>query len=332
MAVEPVCPYCRGMLTVLPGALRCCACQREFPVVAGIPDLRVAPDPWIGLVEDRAKGLAVDTAAAPGFPAALREYWAQTPTTAAADAERHIEQVLRAEERTREWLEAVVAPPARTGAAPEQWLDLGCGTANLACVAPAGVEVTGVDIAFRWLVIARRRLAEHGLTAPLIGGNAESLPFPDQAFHRVIALGTVEQCQNLPALLREVRRVLRPGGRVHLRTANRFSLLAEPHVGLWGVGWLPRTWANGYVRARRPGMSYRHHRLPSASELRRAMESAGFLEVSVEAAALLPTERSLLPAPLRSATPVYQRMRRLPLTAVLFRSIAPLLDATGVSA
>jgi ubiquinone/menaquinone biosynthesis C-methylase UbiE len=294
--------------------------------VAGIPDLRIAPDLWIGMEEDRAKGLAVDATAEPGFEAAVRRYWELTPGTSSARAKSHIDHVLRAESRTREWLERWPSPPRPN----ECWLDLGCGTADLACAAPPGVCITGLDVAFRWLLIARRRLAQCGRSAELVCGNAEALPFSDASFDRVIALGTLEHCADPGRVLGEARRVLRSGGTLRLRTVNRYSALPEPHVGVWGVGYLPRRWADPYVRWR-TGHRYLH-RLLGPGELGRRLRDAGFRTVRVEAAHPLRTEVERQPAPLRATAGIYARLRGAPVAGVMVRWVAPVLEAEASAA
>ncbi|MBI5105225.1 MAG: hypothetical protein HZB46_09635, partial [Solirubrobacterales bacterium] len=73
--------------------------------------------------------------------------------------------------------------------------------------------------------------------------------------------------------------LLRPGGVLFLATPNRFSLGLEPHVRLWGVGWLPRSLAPRYVRAVRHA-PYDHVRLLSGRALRRMLSAPG-LEVDI---------------------------------------------------
>jgi hypothetical protein len=55
---------------------------------------------------------------------------------------------------------------------------------------------------------------------------------------------------------------------MHVNTVNRFSLAREPHVYLWGVGFLPRRWQAPYVRWRRDA-SFENIGLLSYRELRR---------------------------------------------------------------
>ena len=160
--------------------------------------------------------------------------------------------------------------------------------------------------------------------------DAEHLPFAEGMFERVVSVGTIEHCTDADRVLAESRRVLARGGDVHVRTVNRFSLMTEPHVGVWGVGFVPRPMADRYVRWR-GGDGYQHHRPLSSRELRRGLRHAGFGSVHVDAAPLLPTERSRL-GNLQWAAGVYERARRIPGSRTALRWTAPLLEASGVAA
>ena len=59
-AVAFVCPACRGPVAREADAYVCAACPRRYPIVLGIPDFRLRPDPWISIEDDRAKGVALD--------------------------------------------------------------------------------------------------------------------------------------------------------------------------------------------------------------------------------------------------------------------------------
>jgi len=328
--IELVCSRCRGRLEDEHECLVCTACESRYPIVAGIADMRVSPDPWINLEDDRRKALRVlDEAAGLDFAGHVRTYWKLTPTTASEQADRFTEHVLAADVRTLEWLERAPVPQ---GATPVDgvWLDVGCGTAEVAAVAGPDVSVVGVDIAMRWLVVAQKRLEEAGAACHLVCANAEALPFPDGAFANVVALGLIEHCRELDSIAAEARRVLKPAGTVRARTVNRFSMLPEPHVGLWGVGLLPRAWADPYVRWR-SSLSYEHHHPWSAGAIRRALRAAGFTRVRVLAGVTLDADLDRAGRLVRLFTPMYELARKTPVLRRFVTGVAPLLDFVGVA-
>jgi SAM-dependent methyltransferase len=93
-------------------------------------------------------------------------------------------------------------------------LDLGTGTGSLARLfARAGARVTGVDPAAPLLEQARRLDAEAGVGVEYRVGTAEETGLPDRAFD-VVAAGQCWHWFDAPRAAAEVRRLLRPGGRV----------------------------------------------------------------------------------------------------------------------
>jgi ubiquinone/menaquinone biosynthesis C-methylase UbiE len=99
-------------------------------------------------------------------------------------------------------------------------LDLGCGDGRFAeALVRAGAQVTGADVAEAALVRARRRAPDVEYVRIEPHG---SWPFSDQAFDVVWAGEVLEHVADTEAWLREVRRVLAPGGRF---------LATTPHVG-----------------------------------------------------------------------------------------------------
>lgn len=337
-----VCPRCEGALDARDRDHRCRACDAVYPVVAGIPDFRVFPGSWLGLEEDRDKARRLDGMVdGAGLEEAVRTYWSITPSTPREEAERFVEHCLRARSRSEEWLDRLGEDGARGevsggrpaadrgGPAPLPWLDLGCGTADLtAAAAAAGRPTVGVDIALRWLVVARRRPGATAGDARLVCACAEALPFPEGSFGQCLSLGLLAHAEDPGRVMEEAWRVLAPGGRVALRTVNRYTLLPEPHVGVWGVGFVPRRWADAYVRWR-SGRSYRRHRPLSPRELRRAMTAAGFDDVSVEAAPTLDAEARGLSDAGRRLVPLYETARRTPGVRHVARWTAPLLEVRG---
>lgn len=93
-------------------------------------------------------------------------------------------------------------------------LDVACGTGVLTCTAaqrvgPAGV-VVGLDISPEMLAVARRK----PFAIEWVDGRAEALPFPDARFDAVVSQFGMMFFDDRVAALREMRRVLRPGGRL----------------------------------------------------------------------------------------------------------------------
>ena len=101
-------------------------------------------------------------------------------------------------------------------------LELGCGPGRyVALLASLGFQVTGVD-PFpypTWDVIRAARPVEL-----MAGVKAEALPFADASFDHVACLGALLYFQDPAKALAEMRRVMRPGGRLFVRTVNRRNL------------------------------------------------------------------------------------------------------------
>lgn len=101
--------------------------------------------------------------------------------------------------------------------APERLLDVATGTADLAIQAARtfpSAEVVGVDIAEEMLRVGRRKVRRKNLGARvrLDGADAAALPFEDGAFDGALVAFGVRNFEDLGAGLREMHRVLRPGG------------------------------------------------------------------------------------------------------------------------
>jgi ubiquinone/menaquinone biosynthesis C-methylase UbiE len=118
----------------------------------------------------------------------------------------------------RQWAEVVVDA---AGAGPgEPVLDVACGTGVLACAAEQRVgaqgAVVGLDPDEEMLAVARRKSVRIEWT----GGRAESLPFQDASFDRVVSQFGLMFFEDRPAAWREMIRVLRPGGRLALAVCD----------------------------------------------------------------------------------------------------------------
>ncbi|MEX2204614.1 MAG: methyltransferase domain-containing protein [Myxococcota bacterium] len=100
-------------------------------------------------------------------------------------------------------------------------LDLGCGTGAgtlKAKRAQAGIEIVGVDPDPKALARAKRKAERAGLSIEFQEGFGDALPCADARFDRVLSSFMFHhlESEQKPAVLRELLRVLRPGGRLHL--------------------------------------------------------------------------------------------------------------------
>ena len=322
-----VCPLCRGPLASSPEAFACGPCGRRYPLHEGIPDFRVFPDPYLDFEEDRRRTEAV-LEALPRFDlrGLLEHYWSLSDITPPDLRRRFIRGAMQGEAKARRFLRLLEdgtfagAPEARTV------LEIGSGTgALLAVAAERFPRVVGVDIAMRWLHVSRRRFLDRGLPAPpLVCACAERLPFPDGSFDLVVSAATLEVTRDPGQALAECARMLAPRGTVLLNTGNRFSLASEPHVQLWGVGFLPRRWQVPYVRRRR-GVDFSKIRPVSLRELHRL--AAPFFHARQVLPADAPDETvAELPALQRGQVALYRRLKRSRLSRRLLLHFAPEWD------
>ena len=99
----------------------------------------------------------------------------------------------------------------------ERWLDVGCGTGELALLAAAtGADVTGADLSPELVETAKRQADERGVDVTFEVGDAESLPFPDQSFDIVTSSVGAIFAPDHVAVATELGRICAPGGRLAL--------------------------------------------------------------------------------------------------------------------
>lgn len=97
----------------------------------------------------------------------------------------------------------------------ERWLDVACGTGAVSLLAArGGADVTGVDLAPALIETARRKAEAAGLEVRFDVGDAESLPYDDEAFDVVVSAIGAMFAPDHGAVARELARVCRPGGRL----------------------------------------------------------------------------------------------------------------------
>lgn len=101
-------------------------------------------------------------------------------------------------------------------------LDVGCGGGLLSeRFANLGCTVTGIDRSVPTLAAARAHAEKAGLVIDYLEGSAESLPFQERQFDVVCCCDVLEHVDDLDVVVREISRVLKPGGVFFFDTINR---------------------------------------------------------------------------------------------------------------
>lgn len=113
-------------------------------------------------------------------------------------------------------------------------LDVGCGQGiDVSQYAQAGAEAWGVDLTPRHVELAKAHTTALGLDANIRQGDAETMPFEDNFFDRVSSNGVLHHTPDMPAALRDIRRVLKPGGEARVIVYNKRSWHYWVNQVLW---------------------------------------------------------------------------------------------------
>jgi len=123
-----------------------------------------------------------------------------------------------------------VAKLLKTGS-PRQVLDLATGTADQLLTiiqnVPSVESGVGIDLSEKMMEFGRKKIAAKGLSEKLRlqTGDASQIPFADESFDAITISFGIRNVIDVSESLREMNRVLRPGGRTHIL---EFSLPAQP--------------------------------------------------------------------------------------------------------
>ena len=168
----------------------------------------------------------------------------------------------------------------------EYVLDVAGGTADLSSAFAPRVGKSGqvwlTDINNAMLTVGRDRLLEEGGMLPVAQCDAEKLPFPDNYFDIVTVAFGLRNMTHKDAALTEMRRVLRPGGRL---LVLEFSKVAAPLAPLYDLysfkvlPWLGQKIAGDAESYRYLAESIRMH--PDQATLKALMEQSGLEKVEV---------------------------------------------------
>lgn len=127
----------------------------------------------------------------------------------------------------RSWRRLAVEAVVRPG---DRVLDACCGTGDLALAAERqGGLVTGLDFSSRMLERAHHKSG----TVTWVEGDLLALPFPDESFDAATVGFGVRNVTDLDGALSELRRVLRPGGKLAVLEITRPRGILKPFFSLW---------------------------------------------------------------------------------------------------
>jgi len=270
------------MGTLLDDRWDCAHCGKSYPRYGTVIDFRVV-NPRTDLSfahqgaerEERERIVRALSVMQTGTLADMvRNYFSEFPTSDSI-AEGEGRSLLHAGVRAQAWLLQMEQSlplndlPLRQDSA---FLEIGCGAAGLTQTIGRGfATVVSMDADIDRMMIAQKACEEAGVqNAILACAYGEQMPLAREAFDLVSAVEVLEHVTSQQEFLASIHGVLRRGGYLYLTTPNRFSLGREPHVNLWGVGFLPRCWMNRYVQFW-TGLPYEGKRNLSYWELKRLL-------------------------------------------------------------
>jgi SAM-dependent methyltransferase len=138
-------------------------------------------------------------------------------------------------------------------------LDIGSSTGIIAdFLAGHFQEVIGIDIDAPAVAFARQNCSRSNLFFAM--GDSLDLGFPKNAFDVVICAQVYEHVPDAERMMKEIFRVLKPGGVCYFAAGNRLALM-EPHYRLPLLSVIPRPIANLYIRLAGKSTHYHEHHL-----------------------------------------------------------------------
>lgn len=156
----------------------------------------------------------------------VRAFWQANPCGVKfADAPpgtRKFYELVEAHRYTKEWHIPIAADFKSAGGL--KVLEIGCGLGtDGAQFAEAGADYTGVDLTEAAVELARKRFETFGVPGKFQTADAEQLEFDDNTFDLVYSHGVLHHTPDTAEAIREIHRVLRPGGRAMVMLYHRDS-------------------------------------------------------------------------------------------------------------
>ncbi len=195
LAGSLACPACRGDVDLAAGAATCTRCAKAYPVVHGVPWM---VEGHLGAEDDHFETVSLDVI---HYINHHKDPWRLFTRGVEEDALAHILAGLDGSRRV---------------------LDLGGGPGFYADrLRQAGKEMVVCDLAKHFVMKGSLLFPQQSYAM----GDATTLPFRDASFDGVVCFRSMIYVKDLPKALKEIHRVLRPGGRLCFMDRNRWSPL-----------------------------------------------------------------------------------------------------------
>ena len=157
-------------------------------------------------------------------------------------------------------------------------LEIGCGAGSVAeALARCGADLTAIDLTQRAVDLTRKRLDLAGLPANVLKMDAEEMNFPDASFDYIWSWGVIHHARKPERIVREMYRILRPGGcfavMLYHRRSTRFWISGVLRRGVLGLQLLKKS-PDDIQMEFTDGFHARHYSVPDARELFSGFEVA----------------------------------------------------------
>lgn len=259
-----ICPMCKSdQIYISKTAYKCENCKKVYKIIAGIPDFRIYPFPYsnnedtevnillenydnldyLNLYKLR-QSFFVDKDKDEDELRKVRELHAASLKSLIDYHIDHSDIFSTNMKRFRHIIGKRVVHEENTA------LELGCGRGTqISDMLSIYRNVIAIDNSLSDLIVTRKMIEEKGVAdrVKLVSACSESLPFTSDSFNVVNMRSVLEHVEDQERSLDEISRVLKRGGILLLETPNRFTFHKEPHVKVYGVGFVPRKWMRKYV-------------------------------------------------------------------------------------
>jgi len=128
-------------------------------------------------------------------------------------------------------------------------LDVGFGNGTfVVAFARAGAIVSGIETNPILFGMAKENLHKLNIESNLKIYDGHVFPFENNSFDYIYSTSVLEHVTDPSRFLKEINKVLKPGGKVYLSFPNRFAP-RETHTGIWFLSYFPRSMANMFLKS-----------------------------------------------------------------------------------